>query len=70
MALLNDQARAAWHDIGAFSHITMPDRALRGYQLEAARPLARHIMTRSGEQFAVVFSRQAGKDEMLAQLLT
>lgn len=56
-------------DVGAFSHLTMPVHAMRGYQLEAARPLARHLLQRTGEQFAMVFSRQSGKDEVLAQLL-
>src|SRR5690606_13575895 len=60
---------AALRDIAAFSQLTMPTHAMRGYQLEAARPLAHHLMTRSGEQFAIAFSRQSGKDEMIAQIL-
>lgn len=59
----------ALRDIGAFSHLTMPNHAMRGYQLEAARPLAHHLLNRSGEQFAIAFSRQAGKDEMIAQVI-
>lgn len=57
-------------DIGEFSRRTMPNHTMRGYQLEAAYPLAQHLMDRSGEQFAIAFSRQAGKDEMLAQVIS
>jgi hypothetical protein len=55
-----------------------PRRALRPYQLEPARALVEAVRRnlslptaqREGpNQFAVVFSRQAGKDEMTAQLL-
>lgn len=56
-------------DIGTFSRLLLPGRALRPYQLDAARPIAGSILAGRGDQFAVVFSRQAGKDEMLAQLL-
>lgn len=60
---------AALRDIGKFSNLTMPAQSMRGYQLEAAKPLANHLLTRSGEQFAIAFSRQAGKDEMMAQII-
>src|SRR5215204_2827189 len=42
---------------------------LRDYQLVPARAIADSVTQRLGRQFAVVFSRQAGKDEMLAQLI-
>ena len=64
-----NQLNRALRDIGDFSRLTIPDQALRGYQLEAARPIAHHMITRSGEQFAIAFSRQAGKDEMMAQVI-
>jgi hypothetical protein len=38
--------------------------------MEPARAIAESIEQGLGRQFAVVFSRQAGKDELLAQLLT
>lgn len=57
-------------DIDTYSARTMPDRRLRAYQSDAARPLLESILAGRGDQFAVVFSRQAGKDEMLAQLLS
>ena len=61
--------RTILKDIGVFSPRIQPDHALRPYQLEAARAITRSIAARRGDQYAVVFSRQAGKDEMLAQLL-
>ncbi|MCO5228357.1 MAG: hypothetical protein M9934_08735 [Thermomicrobiales bacterium] len=60
----------ALRDIATFSQLTMPDTRLRPYQIDAARTLARHLHTRSGEQLAMVFSRQSGKDEVLAQVLS
>lgn len=56
-------------DIGAFSRLVAPDRALRPYQLVVAEAIVRSVLRGEGEQFAVVFSRQAGKDELLAQLV-
>lgn len=56
-------------EIAMFSRDLLPQRILRPYQLDAARPIAESILAGRGDQFAVVFSRQAGKDEMLAQLL-
>jgi hypothetical protein len=47
----------------------VPRYALRSYQTEPARAIAESIERGYGRQFAVVFSRQAGKDELLAQLL-
>jgi hypothetical protein len=47
----------------------LPRYALRSYQIEPARAIAESIERGLGRQFAVVFSRQAGKDELLAQLL-
>lgn len=66
---MNSGLKRALRDIGAFSQLTMPAHAMRGYQLEAARPLAHHLLNRTGEQFAIAFSRQAGKDEMMAQVI-
>jgi len=57
-------------DLEAFSSLLLPERALRPYQLAPARAILDSIARGRGDQFAVVFSRQAGKDEMLAQLLS
>jgi hypothetical protein len=56
-------------NIAKFSRVLVPRHAMRPYQLDAARAIAQSIIERRGDQFAVVFARQAGKDEMLAQLL-
>lgn len=61
--------RDALRDIERFSALAMPGKSLRPYQIEAARTLAHHLQSRSGEQLAMVFSRQSGKDEVLAQVL-
>src|SRR4051794_41895626 len=55
-------------DIGRFSEATWPRWALRGYQARVAREIVRSVEEGEGRQFAVAFARQAGKDEMLAQL--
>ena len=57
-------------DLDAFSSMLLPGRALRPYQLAPARAILESIDQPRGDQFAIVFSRQAGKDEMLAQLLS
>lgn len=55
-------------DVGEFSRWLWPRYALRQYQAAVAREIARSVLSGESRQFAVVFSRQAGKDEMLAQL--
>jgi hypothetical protein len=49
--------------------VVLTRRHLRPYQDEPAQAIADSIERGRGLQFAVVFSRQAGKDELLAQLL-
>lgn len=61
--------RRALSDVGAFSMLLLPEHALRRYQTPAARAIATSVLAKEGRQFALVFSRQAGKDETLAQLL-
>ena len=56
-------------DVVAFSRLVLPGWRLRGYQVGPARAIAESVERGLGRQFAVVFSRQAGKDELLAQLL-
>lgn len=41
---------------------------LRPYQLEAAQAIVRSVFARDGMTFVIIFSRQSGKDEMLAIL--
>ncbi|MBN9387852.1 MAG: hypothetical protein J0I20_07380 [Chloroflexi bacterium] len=68
--------RRALRDIADFSTLLWPRTVLRPYQLDPARAIARAVRRNFSEkdyrgpnQFAIVFSRQAGKDEMTAQLL-
>src|SRR5688572_31565484 len=43
-------------------------RPLRSYQLEPARAVLRSVFDRRGDQITVMMSRQAGKNELSAQL--
>src|SRR5687768_15733933 len=56
-------------DVGSFSRAVLPHHALRPYQLGPARAIVESVERGLGRQFVVVFSRQAGKDELLAQTL-
>lgn len=62
-------SRADRPDLGDFSAAELPGHALRPYQLGPGRAIAESIRGGLGRQFAVAFSRQSGKDELLAQLL-
>jgi hypothetical protein len=68
-SLPRERLRRIVTDIAAFSQVLLPRQRLRPYQIDPARAIAESVIQRRGDQFAVVFSRQAGKDEMLAQLL-
>ena len=66
--------RRLYGDVGEFSRGLFPARGLRPYQLAPARAVVEAVRRNQGggegpNQFAIVFSRQAGKDEMVAQLL-
>lgn len=54
-------------DVGAFSRL-VAGRPLRGYQLAPARSIVNSVLHRRGLTFAVVMSRQAGKNETSAQI--
>lgn len=62
-------ARRALADVGVFSRVALPERALRAYQAGVARAIVESVEGGLGRSFAVAFSRQAGKDETLAQVL-
>jgi hypothetical protein len=66
---LAETIRPLFLDLGEYSRVLLPGHRLREYQLRPGRAIVESIAGRRGMQFAVVFSRQAGKDEMLAQLL-
>jgi hypothetical protein len=42
---------------------------LRPYQLEAANAIINSVFRRDGETFVILFARQSGKDELLANLI-
>jgi hypothetical protein len=54
-------------DISAFSRLLLK-RPLRSYQLAPARAILASILGGQGRRFVVMMSRQAGKNEMAAQL--
>ncbi|MGC4191536.1 MAG: hypothetical protein QM589_10280 [Thermomicrobiales bacterium] len=63
-------------DVEAFSVTIAPDRRLRSYQVRPAQTIVDMVMQPDGAagpdgigQMVAVFSRQSGKDEMLAQVL-
>jgi hypothetical protein len=66
---LVDGLRPLLNDVGEYSRVLLPGYRLRNYQIVPARAIAESVMGQLGRQFAVVFSRQAGKDETLAQLI-
>ena len=55
-------------DLNHFSRMVWPRFALREYQARVAAEVAGSALRGAGRQFVVVFARQSGKDEMLAQL--
>jgi len=61
--------RRALTDVAVYSHLALPEWGLRRYQMGPARAIAESVLRGRGRQFAVVFSRQSGKDELIAQLI-
>lgn len=66
---LEKLARAVTTDIAHFARLTLPATGLRTYQLAPARAIIESVEGKLGRQFAIVFSRQSGKDELLAHVL-
>lgn len=65
----NTALRAILEDPVVFSRQLLPAYALRDYQTAPASALMDAIVT-GGQALAAVFSRQSGKDELLAQVLS
>lgn len=61
--------RGALGDIASFSRSLQGGFALRPYQVQVAQAILDSVRRGAGQQFAVVFARQAGKDELIAQVL-
>jgi len=66
---MEEGIRRALTDVALFSRLTLPAWGLRRYQIGPARAIAESVVRGHGRQFAVVFSRQSGKDELIAQLI-
>lgn len=62
------EIRPALADVARFSRVQSPQHRLRAYQTPVARAVADSVVAGGGMEFAAAFARQAGKDEMLAQL--
>lgn len=57
-------------DIGTFSRLIWPRHAMRDYQVQPARAVVAAVRGDVAQrEFVLIFSRQSGKDEMLAQVL-
>jgi hypothetical protein len=61
--------RRALTDVAAFSRLFLPRWELRPYQATPAQAIFDRVCRRTGDQLGIVFSRQSGKDELLAQVL-
>jgi hypothetical protein len=66
---LSEQVAAFSPDIVSLSRDSFPRYAPRPYQIDPARAITESIRLKQGKQFVVIFSRQSGKDELLAQIL-
>lgn len=55
-------------DLATFSRACYPKHTLRRYQLEAVTPILAAILAGQGGSHVLLFPRQSGKDETLAQL--
>ncbi len=54
--------------LGAFTSGFLSIR-LRPYQLQAANAILKSVIARDGNSFVIIFARQSGKDELLADLI-
>jgi hypothetical protein len=61
--------RRALTDVAAFSRTFLPRWELRPYQAAPAQAIFDRVCRRASAQLGIVFSRQSGKDELLAQVL-
>ena len=60
--------RQGLRSLAGFSHAFL-GVDLRPYQLQAAEAVAKSVFARDGETFVILFARQSGKDEMIADLI-
>ncbi len=62
------QIRSACSSVGRFARDLL-GICLYSYQLEVARAIIRSVFKRDGMTFVIIFSRQSGKDEVLAVII-
>lgn len=64
-------AKAAYRMLSDITHFTnlVTQVPLRPYQLEPLQPIIHSIVHRQGREFLLIFPRQSGKNEAVAQLL-
>ncbi|MEW5986948.1 MAG: hypothetical protein AB1791_09975, partial [Chloroflexota bacterium] len=67
MTSVAEAARFVLVDVEGFSEWVL-QRPLRGYQLEAVRPVLDSVINQRGMEFVWIFARQSGKNESVAQL--
>lgn len=60
--------KALLKDVGVFSRLVL-DRPLYGYQLQPVQAVVESVLLGQGHEFLLVFPRQSGKNEAVAQLL-
>ena len=60
--------RRLFSDITPFSNLVLR-RPLRPYQIEPLRAILNSVLSRRGLEFLLIFPRQSGKNEAVAQLL-
>jgi hypothetical protein len=68
MSRVSDAATRLLADISTFSRLVIKV-PLRGYQVECLNAILDSILGRRGREFLLVFPRQSGKNEAVAQLL-
>ena len=68
MSYLVQFAKSRLTDLSPFSHLVLRT-PLRGYQLAPLRAVLDSILQRRGHEFLLIFPRQSGKNEAVAQLL-
>ena len=68
MSRLSKAAKALLADISTFSTLVVR-LPLRRYQIDPLRAILTSIFARQGLEFLLIFPRQSGKNEAVAQLL-
>ncbi len=63
-----NELRGKLNNINGFSRGFLAVQ-LRPYQLQAANAILKSVFARDGDTFVIIFARQSGKDELLADLI-